>query len=112
LDNLERLVIELKESLEREFKQGLTALRTEMRDGFAAINARFDTRVARLDRHAAYWQTGCRWSGKMEDWAERVDTALEARDREIADLRAGISRLEQSVLTAARSCLAQTGRPS
>jgi len=92
MDNLERLIIDLKESLERE----LNRLEQKMDDGFAGINARFDTQSARLDRHAAYWQTGRRWSGKMEEWAERVDTALEAKDREIADLRDRIRRLEQN----------------
>jgi hypothetical protein len=92
MDNLERLVMDVKESLEREFAR----LEQKMDEGFASINARFDAQATRLDRHAAYWQTGRRWSGKMEEWAERVDTALEAKDREIADLRSRISRLEQS----------------
>jgi hypothetical protein len=92
MDNLERLIMDLKESFERE----ITQTRAEMRDGFASINARFDTQATRLDRHAAYWQTGRRWSGKMEEWAEHVDTALESKDREIADLRSRINRLEQN----------------
>ncbi len=90
-DQLVRLITDLKESLEREI-QGLTR---EVREGFAQVNTRFDTQAARLDRHAALWQTGRRWSGRMDDWAERVDAALETKDREIADLRARLQKLEE-----------------
>lgn len=93
MDNIEQLfslVVDIKESLKRD----LNRLERKMDDGFAGVYSRLDTQATRLDRHAAYWQTGRRWSGKMEEWAERVDTALEAKDREIADLRSRISRLE------------------
>jgi predicted RNase H-like nuclease (RuvC/YqgF family) len=92
VDNLERLIIDLKESLERE----VGSLRSEMREGFARINSRFDLQAQRLDRHAALWQTGRRWSSKMDVWAEGVDTALETKDREIAELRARLDRLERA----------------
>src|SRR6266496_1851106 len=61
---------------------------------FEAMNARFDTQANRLDRHAAYWQVGSRWSKRMEDWAERVDQTLETKDRQIAALLARIEKLE------------------
>jgi hypothetical protein len=86
------LITDVKESLEREI-QGLAR---EMREGFAQVNTRFDTQAVRLDRHAALWQTGRRWSGRMDDWAEKVDAALEAKDREIADLRDRLKKLEDS----------------
>jgi len=86
------LITDVKESLEREI-QGLAR---EMREGFAQVNTRFDTQAVRLDRHAALWQTGRRWSGRMDDWAEKVDAALEAKDREIADLRDRLKKLEES----------------
>jgi len=82
---LARLITDVKESLERE-----------IREGFAQVNTRFDTQAARLERHAALWQTGRRWSARMDDWAEKVDAALEAKDREIADLRARLDKLEGS----------------
>ncbi len=90
MDNLEHLIVDLKESLERDLER----LERKMDDGFASVNSRLDTQATRLDRHAAYWQTGRRWSGRMEEWAEHIDTALEAKDREIADLRSRINRLE------------------
>ena len=31
----------------------------------------------------------------MEVWAEKIDTLLEAKDRQIADLRERVERLEQ-----------------
>jgi hypothetical protein len=79
------LITDVKESLERE-----------MREGFAQLTTRFDTQATRLDRHAALWQTGRRWSGRMDDWAEKVDAALETKDREIADLRTRLKKLEES----------------
>ena len=54
-DNLERLIMDVKESLEREtggLGNEIGSLRQEMREGFAQINTRFDTQAARLDRHA------------------------------------------------------------
>jgi hypothetical protein len=91
-DQLVRLIIDVKESLERE----IHGLAREMREGFAQVTTRFDTQATRLDRHAALWQTGRRWSGRMDDWAEKVDAALETKDREIADLRARLNKLEES----------------
>jgi predicted RNase H-like nuclease (RuvC/YqgF family) len=89
--NTERLITDVKESLERQIGD----LEREMRDGFAQVNTRFDTQAIRLDRHAALWQTGRRWSGKMDDWAEKLDQALETKDREIAELRGRIEKLEK-----------------
>jgi hypothetical protein len=83
--DLALLITDVKESLERE-----------IREGFAQVTTRFDTQATRLDRHAALWQTGRRWSGRMDDWAEKVDAALETKDREIADLRARLNKLEES----------------
>jgi DNA-binding GntR family transcriptional regulator len=91
VQNLEQLIVDLKESFEREIK----ALERKMDQGFAQINSRFDLQAARLDRHAALWQTGRRWSSKMDVWAEGVDTALETKDREISELRARVDRLER-----------------
>ena len=31
----------------------------------------------------------------MDDWAEKVDSALETKDREIAELRARLDKLER-----------------
>jgi pyruvate-formate lyase len=91
-EDLVRLVTDLMKSLERE----LQGVAREMREGFAQVNTRFDTQATRLDRHAALWQTGRRWSGRMDDWAEKVDAALETKDREIKDLRARLAKLEES----------------
>jgi hypothetical protein len=81
--NLEQLIIDVKESLERE-----------IRDGFTEMKTRFDTQAVRLERHGAMWQTGRRWSGRIDEWAERIDAALETKDREIAELRKRLSDLE------------------
>src|SRR6266508_878333 len=77
VSDIERLLMDVKESLE-----------SEMKSGFAQILTRFDTQAGRLDRQGALLQTGSRWSARMNDWAEKVDAALEAKDREIAELRA------------------------
>jgi hypothetical protein len=91
-DRLENLVIALKESLEREIQN----LDRGMQEGFQAMATRFDNQASRLDRHAALWQTGHRWSGRMDAWAERIDTALDIKDRQIAELRERIERLEKN----------------
>ncbi len=84
MNNVEQLLLDVKESLERE-----------IRAGFAQITTRFDTQAARLDRHAALWQTGSRWSGRMDVWAEKIDAAIETKDREIAELRERLIKLER-----------------
>ena len=91
MGNLEQLVIDLKESLERQ----LGDLTREMREGFASMNTKFDNQAARLDRHAGLWQTGSRWSARMDTWAENVDSALEVKDREITELRERVRKLEE-----------------
>ncbi len=91
MENLENLIVDLKESLERE----LAGLRHDFQQGIGQLNARFDTQAARLERHAGLWQTGARWSSRMDAWAEKVDAALEAKDHEIADLRERLQRLER-----------------
>jgi DNA-binding GntR family transcriptional regulator len=91
VQNVEKLIIDLKESLERE----IAVLQTEVQQGFTQLNTRFDTQAARLERHAGLWQTGARWSSRMDAWAEKVDGALEAKDREIAELRERLQRLER-----------------
>jgi hypothetical protein len=52
--NLEHLVVNVKESLERE-----------MDAGFKQVNDRFDTQAIRLDRQGALIQTGSRWTNRM-----------------------------------------------
>jgi hypothetical protein len=87
---LEMLLENMKDSLERE----IGGVREEMRDGFTQVTSRFDIQSARLERHAALWQTGRRWSGKMDVWAEKIDSLLEVKDRQIAELRERIEKLE------------------
>jgi len=91
VENLEKLILGLKDSLERE----LAGLRNDVQHGLAELNGRFDTQAARLERHAGLWQTGTRWSSRMDAWAEKVDGALEGKDREIAELRERLQRLER-----------------
>ena len=83
---LELLIINMKESLERE-----------MRDGFGTFNTRLEDQAIRLDRHAALWQTGRRWSTKMDNWAERLSKALEIKDVQITELRKRVSAIEQQL---------------
>ena len=69
-------------------------LEREIRGGFAQMITRFDTQAARLDRHAGLLQTGSRWTAGMNVWAEKIDAAIEAKDREIAELRERLIKLE------------------
>lgn len=90
MEHLERLIIDLKESLEREIR----ANAQEMREGFAIINSRFDSMEARLDRHGALLQTGGRFTNRIVKWAEKVDSSQMRQDREITELRDRVRRLE------------------
>jgi predicted nucleic acid-binding Zn-ribbon protein len=82
--NLERLIVDVKESLE-----------TEMKTGFTSLNTKMDDISIRLDRHAGLLRSGGQRIVRLDDWAEKVDKSLEAKDREIAELRERVIRLEQ-----------------
>jgi len=68
-------------------------LKQEIRDGFAQ---RLDTHALRLDRHRSNWEAGRSWGGTM-DWAEKIDAALEAKDREIAELHKRLAEIENKL---------------
>lgn len=87
MERLEALIADVKTSLEREVRL--------VREEITQLDTRFDTQSARLERHTGLWQTGARWSSRMDAWAEKVDGALEAKDREIAELRERLQRLER-----------------
>lgn len=93
MSDLEQLLSDTKESLERE----MGGLKQEVHEGFSQMNTRFDTQAARLERHAGLWQTGARWSSRMDAWAEKVDGALEAQDREISELRERLLKIERKL---------------
>ncbi len=83
LDGLAKLIIDMKESLEREINTG-----------FEEMDSRFHIQATRLDRQAALIQTGSRWTNRMNDWAENVDVALNEKSEEIARLRRRLDKLE------------------
>lgn len=90
-DNLTRLVVDFKESFERE----MDGLKTEMQGGFSSLNTKLDDISIRLDRQAGLLRSGSQRIVRLDDWAEKVDKSLEAKDREIAELRERVIRLEQ-----------------
>jgi chromosome segregation ATPase len=87
LKTLERLMTDYMESIEREIK--------DVHASLARIETRLDTQAIRLDRQGALLQVGSRWTTRMNGWAERVDRALESKDRELSDLRTRIEKLER-----------------
>jgi hypothetical protein len=84
-NDIATLLTSFKESLEREIHSLGEALLT-----------RFDTQAARLERQGALIQTGSRWTGRMNDWSEKVDAALEQKDKQIAALVERIEKLERN----------------
>jgi len=84
-NNLELLLVDFKESLERDIQS--------LRD---LITTRFDTQAARLERQGALIQTGSRWTSRMGDWSEKVDAALEQKDKQITELTRRIEKLESA----------------
>jgi hypothetical protein len=91
--NLERLIIDVKESLEHE----VHGIRTEVGEFRNEVKTRFDTQAARMERQGSLLQVGSRWTTRMNGWAEKVDAALEQKDREIAELRERVKRLEDKL---------------
>jgi len=89
IKHLEGLILDFKESLEREMRTGFAELRTEI----AELRPRLDTRSMRLERQGGTVQAGSRWSARMTEWSEKVYPALEQKDREIADLRDRMKRM-------------------
>jgi hypothetical protein len=81
--NLERLIVDVKESLGGDLERL-----------FSQMNQRFDEVNARLDAQGALLQTGSRWTNRMNKWSEKIDAALDVHDKQIADLRTRIERLE------------------
>jgi hypothetical protein len=77
---LERLVVDFKESIEREMHQGF---------------ARLDNMSTRLDNHANQLRAGSQRLVGVRDWQERIDEALKVKDQQIADLNDRVRRLEQ-----------------
>ena len=49
-----------------------------------------------MDRHEGSLKTGSRWIATMHEWAAKVDTALEVKDRQIGDLSERIQKLEDN----------------
>jgi hypothetical protein len=79
-----QLLIDIKESLERQISQ--------MNQRFDAVDARFDAQANRLDRQAAFIQSGARWSNRMTTWSEKIDVALDKKSQEIIDLNKRIDK--------------------
>ena len=89
---------ELKDELDRRFDAVAEMFRQmgqRMDERFAEVITRFDVQSARLERHGSLLQTGNRWIARINDWSEKVDTALEQKDKEITDLRRRIEKLEK-----------------
>jgi hypothetical protein len=82
------LLTSVKESLEREI-QGVSGK-------IDTLLTRFDTQAGRLERQGALIQTGSRWTARMNDWSEKVDAALEQKDKQIAALAERIEKLERN----------------
>lgn len=92
MEHLEQLLIDIKESLERQ----IHGLQDEVRSGFTSVNSRFDTQALRMDRQAALIQTGSRFSARMIDWSEKVDVSLDHKDTQISELTRRIEEIEKN----------------
>lgn len=50
------------------------------------MTTRFDTQAARLERQGGLMRAANVWLSRMTDWPEKIDSQLEAKDKQIADL--------------------------
>ena len=91
MEDIERLIEDLKESLERD----LAGVEGRLGHKIDDLKQSFDTQSVRVERHGGLIQAGSRWSTRMTRWSESVDAALAAQDPEIADHRERIARLER-----------------
>ena len=95
--SLEQLIVDMKESLEREI-HGMEARLNSRLDRF---ELRFEAQAARLDRLDTTIRAGGRWASGMIDWASKVDTSLDgfgkqilAIDQEIAAVGKRLAKLD------------------
>jgi hypothetical protein len=93
--NLVRVIMDLIDSLERQFERLERRLERKMDDGLLSIANRLDKQAAGLDQHAGLWRAGTMWSSRMDAWVEKIDGVLDAKDREIAELRERLARMER-----------------
>ena len=86
-----QLITDMKESLEREIHgvhQEVRGLRDDM-------TSRFDAQAARLDRQGGLLRAGQTNLVRLNDWSEKVDQLLAARDKRIDQLEARLQKLEK-----------------
>ena len=95
--SLEQLIVDMKESLEREI-HGMEARLNSRLDRF---ELRFEAQAARLDRLDTTLRAGGEWTSGMIDWASKVDTSLDgfgkqilAIDQEIAAVGKRLAKLD------------------
>ena len=88
--HIERLIGDLSASFERQTNRVLE--RMERR--FDELGSRFDGQAARLDRQGALIQSGSRWTTRINEWSEKIDAALEQRDKQMGELIRSIEKLE------------------
>ena len=48
-----------------------------------------------LERHAGLLQTGSRWTNRMNEWAEKIDSNLAKKDKFLAELAERVRKLEE-----------------
>jgi hypothetical protein len=74
IGNLEKLMMDTKESLEWEFHSFCDE-----------VVSHLDLQAARLERQAMLGETGRRWSDGMDTWAAKTEAALEPKDKQVAE---------------------------
>jgi hypothetical protein len=88
--SVERLIVDMKESLERElhsFRDEMHTFRDEMRN-------RFDAQAARTDRQGGLLRSGQTNLVRLNDWSEKIDRIIEIRDKRLDDIEARLRKLE------------------
>jgi hypothetical protein len=90
-NNLEQLIIDLKESLERE----LHSFRSEMTEFREEVRSRFDGQAVRMDHQFGLLESGRRRIARMDQAIERLHKAMEVKDKQISELAERIRRLEE-----------------
>lgn len=90
-DRLYELMVSVKESLEKE----ILTIHKELHIFRDSMETRFDTQAARLERQGGLMRAANVWLSRMTDWSEKIDSQLEAKDKQIADLTRRVEKLEK-----------------
>jgi uncharacterized protein (DUF2237 family) len=90
-------IAELIGGLSSDMQSGFEEMRAEftrVHAEFTSVKGRLDLIEARMDRHGGLLQSGSRWVNRLNQWSEKMDHMMAAREQVQRDHESRIERLE------------------